>query len=240
MAIDRAPSRGCYTREASAIERFRAQRRRILEATALAQALGQHSVSSVARIAGIGRSTFYECFDDYPHALAAAVAFAGREVVSVLEGVRQRAVGVERLHSLCGEWIRFAVERPAMLNCALLSDAAAAEFVGVALSCREAVAVARDARQSLRNGEPSVAGPRTDEALALGVSACATEVARSVALAALRRDFHVSSQVTNSDAAPVRDWDASGPLASLQMGSRLAVANDAERGLSAALWILLR
>jgi len=202
----------------------------------------------VARIAGIGRSTFYECFDDYSHAVAAAAQYATREIVAALEGVRGQVVGVGLLDSLCVEWVRFAGERPALLLCALMSDAAASQFVGMALKYRQQlVATESDARQSPPRSDSAAPSARPDEALALAVSACAIEVARSIALGALHQQSLARSGISamNTGAAEARESGASSdprPSATgLQLGPRSSLAaSEAQRALAVALRMLLR
>jgi AcrR family transcriptional regulator len=69
----KAPPRGRYDRSVAREERVAAQRERLLNAVAQANAMGTCTVARVLEIAGVGRATFYEYFDDAEHALAQVV-----------------------------------------------------------------------------------------------------------------------------------------------------------------------
>jgi hypothetical protein len=66
---DLAPPRGRYDRQSTPQQRVRAQRERLLRAAAAAFVQGQPNVSRAAALARAGRSSFYEFFDDFEHAL---------------------------------------------------------------------------------------------------------------------------------------------------------------------------
>jgi hypothetical protein len=70
-SLDLAPPRGRYDRRSTPEQRLRAQRERLLRAVALAFVEGQPNVSRAAGLARAGRSSFYEFFDDFEHALDA-------------------------------------------------------------------------------------------------------------------------------------------------------------------------
>jgi AcrR family transcriptional regulator len=230
--LDRAPSRGRYSRESSAIERFWAQRRRVLEATLLAGALHETSVTAVARIAGVGRSTFYECFDDFAHALDAATKSAMREVREVLAGVRRvaRVEGArgattsELLDLLSAQWVRCAFERPAAMLCALASEEAVAGFVSAALDCAQ---VSGRASMSVLVGGDIAAPIRAREVMAIGLATCGIEVAREVASGALQ-------------GASVGSPALSGIIAGPHLGLVSQVPDEAQQALAATLRMLLR
>lgn len=131
MVMDRAPGRGRYSRRLSRVQRSAQLRRRLLQATALAHTRGERSVSAVVRLAGIGRNTFYESFDDFAHALRAAGAEAQRELRQRLEAccadepLGPRAT-VERV---CATWLRFASEESIAMRCALTLPSTSQAFV---------------------------------------------------------------------------------------------------------------
>ncbi len=112
-----APGRGQYDRAITRERRQAEQRERLLIAAAAAFARGRESVSATIELAGVGRNTFYEYFDDYAHALEAvrghvlaAVTAAWRAEVSARRSAR------ERLRGVCIVWWRaLLVERDAAL-----------------------------------------------------------------------------------------------------------------------------
>src|SRR6185369_9968049 len=75
-----APKRGRYDRALSRRERQAAQRERVIAAIAALSATDRElSVANVVELAGIGRNTFYEYFDDLEHALIEVKSRALRE-----------------------------------------------------------------------------------------------------------------------------------------------------------------
>ena len=87
-----APKRGRYDRGLSRRERQAAQRERVIAAiAALSAAERELSVASVVEIAGIGRNTFYEYFDDLEHALLTIKGRALREFAPRVEAALQVA-----------------------------------------------------------------------------------------------------------------------------------------------------
>src|SRR5262245_25341690 len=85
MVEERAPSRGRYDRGRSRAERFREQYLRLLGAAGRAERDGVETVSYVVGLAGAGRNTFYECFDDFAHALRAARGEAALRMRAALD-----------------------------------------------------------------------------------------------------------------------------------------------------------
>ena len=80
--IEPAPKRGQYDRALSRRDRQAAQRERVITAlAALSAAERELSIANVVELAGIGRNTFYEYFDDIEHALTAIKARVLRELV---------------------------------------------------------------------------------------------------------------------------------------------------------------
>ncbi|HEV8246339.1 MAG TPA: TetR/AcrR family transcriptional regulator, partial [Polyangiaceae bacterium] len=100
-----APGRGQYDRAQTRERRQAEQRERLLLATAGAFARGRASVSGVVELAGVGRNTFYEYFDDYPHALAALRS----HTLERMDAAWRPALGnahtpLERLRAVCRAW----------------------------------------------------------------------------------------------------------------------------------------
>src|SRR5688500_6523401 len=87
-----APPRGRYDRRSTPEQRACAQRERLLRAAALAFVEGQPNVSRAAALARAGRSSFYEFFDDFEHALdvvrASTLKTVGRALNDALQAER--------------------------------------------------------------------------------------------------------------------------------------------------------
>src|SRR3954470_3553556 len=101
-----APKRGRYDRGLSRRERQSAQRERVvaavIELVASERAL---NVANVVHLAGIGRNTFYEYFDDIEHALSAIQARAVREFSARVElVVPDVQAPLERVRAIARAW----------------------------------------------------------------------------------------------------------------------------------------
>lgn len=102
----RAPERGRYDRACSSGQRFQMQRARLLQATAAAYLNGVGNVARVVALSGVGRNTFYECFDDFPHALDAVRANEVRRVGRALASLPFHTMQSEiALFELCRLWL---------------------------------------------------------------------------------------------------------------------------------------
>ena len=100
-----APGRGQYDRALTRERRQAEQRERLLVATAAALAKGQATVQGVIALAGVGRNTFYEYFDDFPHALAAVRARAEARVeLECRSHVEQARTTIERFRAIGRGW----------------------------------------------------------------------------------------------------------------------------------------
>jgi hypothetical protein len=101
-----APPRGQYDRRLPREQRLAEQRERLLAAVARACALETDpSLAKVVRIAGVGRNTFYEYFDDVPHARREAESAALRRVEAKLRAAeRVTQTPVERFRALARAW----------------------------------------------------------------------------------------------------------------------------------------
>jgi len=153
MLSSRAPARGRYDRGQSRTERFRVQRLRLLAATAQAQLEGVTTVSRVVAIAGVGRNTFYECFDDFEHAQRAARSEAAKRMRESLDSV---AHDERRADELARVWVATVLEEPLLAFAALqisaassLSELGSAFASALALEPQESRAVDASARLGL-------------------------------------------------------------------------------------------
>lgn len=119
--IEPAPKRGQYDRALSRRERQDAQRERVIGAlAALGAADRELSIANVVELAGIGRNTFYEYFDDVDHALTVMKARAVRELGARLESRLQTArTPLERVRGIARAWTESLFVNPALLRLAL-------------------------------------------------------------------------------------------------------------------------
>jgi AcrR family transcriptional regulator len=155
-----APKRGRYDRALSRRERQAAQRERVIAAILAISATDRElSVANVVELAGIGRNTFYEYFDDLEHALVAIRRqvlrdFAGR-VEAAMQGAR---TPLERIRALARVWADNLLENPAQIRLVLraqteLIDATQLSALGQYLS--QLLSAELDARSAL----PGLAEP---------------------------------------------------------------------------------
>ena len=109
--------------------RLAEQRERLLAATVHVVARERSpSVTSIVRRAGAGRNSFYEYFDDVPHAIEAATHAVVRRLAELLREVEREArTPVERWRSLARAWLSFADDEPNAMLCALAIEARARE-----------------------------------------------------------------------------------------------------------------
>jgi len=124
-----APKRGRYDRALSRRERQAAQRERVIAAIGAISASDRElSVANVVELAGIGRNTFYEYFDDLEHALVAIKGRALRDVAArvdaALDGAR---TPLERIRALARVWAENLLENPAQVKLALRAQAELSE-----------------------------------------------------------------------------------------------------------------
>jgi AcrR family transcriptional regulator len=119
------------------------QRERLLAATAFVVAReASPSVTSIVRRAGVGRNTFYEYFDDVPHAIAAARLAVVRRITELLEDAESAArTPVERWRSLARTWLAFAEQEPEAMRCVLAIEARATDPLSSAALVLEAALV---------------------------------------------------------------------------------------------------
>jgi len=120
-----APKRGRYDRALSRQARQAAQRERVIAAIAALGATDRElSVAQVVELAGIGRNTFYEYFDDLEHALAAIQSRALRDLSLRVESVLPAArTPLERIRALARAWAENLSENPGQVKLALRAQA---------------------------------------------------------------------------------------------------------------------
>jgi AcrR family transcriptional regulator len=120
-----APGRGQYDRRLPRQQRLAEQRDRLIAATSLVAAReAAPSVASIVECAGVGRNTFYEYFDDVPHALDAAEGVVLRRLEQVLRDAEAASrTPVERWRALARAWLSFAEREPAAMLLTLRIDA---------------------------------------------------------------------------------------------------------------------
>jgi AcrR family transcriptional regulator len=182
-AFSPAPGRGQYDRRQTRDQRLAEQRDRLVAATARAFAFhAAPSVAHVIEIAGVGRGTFYEYFDDVEHARAAAVSAMERAMDKALRAAEARSrTPVERFRSLTAAWLELAEEEPAGALVALRIEAGAHATLsplGVVLDAALTRSLDALTRAGMFRGE-------RDALRSLAVTASAEAFARSVANAAL-------------------------------------------------------
>jgi AcrR family transcriptional regulator len=108
-----APGRGQYDRALTRERRQAEQRERLLLATAAAFAHQQRGVSGVIALAGVGRNTFYEYFDDFAHALDALGSRALARLELACRTALERArTPIERLRAISRAWCSALLEFP--------------------------------------------------------------------------------------------------------------------------------
>jgi len=102
----RAPRRGAYDRSLSRAERDGQQRERLLRAAAETLAHETLTVARVIQRAGVGRSTFYEFFDNPEHLLQQLEDRVLRALAAALEQAFVEArTPLERIRSLTNAWL---------------------------------------------------------------------------------------------------------------------------------------
>jgi hypothetical protein len=150
-----------------------AQRARLLSATAVAHLEGKANVTRVTVLSGVGRTTFYECFDDFAHALAQVRDEVARRMRRALGAwAREASGGHDKTRALCRAWLGVIAEEPvtALVALAPASSEVDSQLMG-------------PIRQALTQLSPAVA--TRGEMVLVHATACAMASARAVALACL-------------------------------------------------------
>jgi AcrR family transcriptional regulator len=158
--LEPAPKRGQYDRALSRRERQEAQRERVIAALAgLSAADRELSIANVCELAGIGRNTFYEYFDDVDHALAVIKARALRELSVGLESRLQSArTPLERIRALARAWAEVLFANPPLVRIALRAQSETADAIQLSALGRHLVRVL-DAQLEARSALPGLAEP---------------------------------------------------------------------------------
>lgn len=160
IALVPAPKRGRYDRALSRRERQAAQRERVIAAIAAITATDRElSVANVVEVAGIGRNTFYEYFDDLEHALIAIKGRALRDFTPRLAAAMEAArTPLERIRALARVWVENLLESPAQVKLALRAQAELIEATQLSVLGQHIAAVLSadlEARSALPGlGEP--------------------------------------------------------------------------------------
>jgi len=169
------------------------QRERLLAATAHAAASeASPSVASIVRRAGVGRNTFYEYFDDVPHAVDVARLAVLRRIERLLgDAEREARTPVERWRTLARAFLAFAEEEPSAMLLALAIEARAEESLSQGAAVLEA-ALSRSL-ETLRSAGVTSPLPGADRVRAVAAvgEAFGRAIARAEA-AAGGREFHAS------------------------------------------------
>ena len=155
-----APKRGQYDRALSRRERQAAQRERVIAAIAAISATERElNVANVVELAGIGRNTFYEYFDDIDHALVAIKSRALGDLATRIDVALQAArTPLERVRVLARAWAEHLFESPALAKLALRAQAEVVESTQLSALAQHVVQVL-GAEQAGRGALPGLADP---------------------------------------------------------------------------------
>lgn len=175
MSLVPAPGRGQYDRRLPREQRLAEQRERLLVAVARVCAReAEPSVAAVVALAGVGRNTFYEYFDDVPHARREAESAVLRRVDAKLRVAAELArTPVERFRGLARAWLDAVAAEPAEFLLVLLP-------VGTKPS-RGAELLRSAFERSLATLQAAGVGPAADRVRTLAVAATGEAVARALA-----------------------------------------------------------
>ncbi|MET0792449.1 MAG: TetR/AcrR family transcriptional regulator [Polyangiaceae bacterium] len=155
-----APKRGQYDRALSRSERQTAQRERVVAAiTSLSGSERTLNVANVVELAGIGRNTFYEYFDDIEHALVSIKARALREFSARADtAMRSARTPLERVRALARAWTEHLLEAPALARVALQPQSEAIEPTQLSALAQHVVKVLQ-AEEEARSALPGLNEP---------------------------------------------------------------------------------
>src|SRR5882724_516484 len=160
MKLGPAPKRGQYDRALSRRERQEAQRERVIGALAALSAGDRElSIANVVELAGIGRNTFYEYFDDVDHALAVIKARAIHELAVRLESRLQFArTPLERVRAVARAWAEVLFANPPLTRLALRVQPESADAIQLSALGRHVVGVLNEQLEA-RSALPGLAEP---------------------------------------------------------------------------------
>jgi AcrR family transcriptional regulator len=155
-----APKRGQYDRALSRRERQAAQRERVIAAIAALSATDRElSVANVVELAGIGRNTFYEYFDDLEHALIEVKSRALREFAPrVAAAMHAARTPLERIRALARVWTENLLENPAQAKLALRAQAELVEATQLSVLGQH-IAGVLNAESEARSALPGLGEP---------------------------------------------------------------------------------
>ena len=155
-----APKRGQYDRALSRRERQAAQRERVIAAiAALSVTERELNIANVVELAGIGRNTFYEYFDDIEHALLVIKRRASLELASRVEGALSAArTPLERIRALARAWTENLFENPTLVRLALRAQPEGLDATQLSVLAQHLVAVLNGETDS-RSALPGLAEP---------------------------------------------------------------------------------
>lgn len=155
-----APKRGQYDRALSRRERQDAQRDRVMLALAALSEEGRElSIASVVELAGIGRNTFYEYFDDVEHALAAVRARSLAELTARVERELSAArTPLERVRALARAWVDHLFESSSLVKLALRAQAPSSDATQLSVLAQH-VARVLNSEVAARSALPALADP---------------------------------------------------------------------------------
>jgi AcrR family transcriptional regulator len=160
FALVPAPKRGRYDRALSRPERQAAQRERVIAAVAALSVTEQElSVAGVVELAGIGRNTFYEFFDDLEHASTAVKKRALSDFAARVADATQTArTPLERMRGLTRAWIENLLENPNYVKLALRAQEERNESMQLSLLAQHFSSVL-NAELEARSALPGLAEP---------------------------------------------------------------------------------
>jgi AcrR family transcriptional regulator len=156
--VEPAPKRGQYDRALSRRERQAVQRERVITALAALSATERElSIANVVELAGIGRNTFYEYFDDVEHALTVITTRALRDLVTRLESsVLAARTPLERIRALARAWAENLFVDPPLVRLALRAQLEVADAAQLSVLGRHLASVL-SAQHEARSALPGLA-----------------------------------------------------------------------------------
>ena len=160
LELSPAPKRGQYDRALSRRDRQAAQRERVIAALlAVSAAQRELNVANVVELAGIGRNTFYEYFDDIEHALSSIKARALRDFDTRVNAVLLVArTPLERIRALSRAWTEHLFDNVALARFALSAQPEAREPTQLSALAQQ-LARTLEAQLDARSALPGLADP---------------------------------------------------------------------------------
>ena len=155
-----APKRGHYDRALTRRERQAEQRERVIAAIAAVSASQRElNVANVVEIAGIGRNTFYEYFDDIDHALLVIERRVTTEFATRVGGALLVArTPLERIRAVAKAWTEVLFDNEAVVHLALRAQPTALHATQLSPLAQQLVPVL-GAQLEARDALPGLAEP---------------------------------------------------------------------------------